>query len=135
MMLLIKNLGLQGLYSEPRRNLHSPTPGILIHLIGIHIVRLKSYFAESVEQAISRASKELGSEAMLVYSRESHAEARYLGSYEVVFSVPAGTSPEVNTDLDSTAGESKEGYLHPQPPPWTPKPPAEPSRDSCQCVM
>ena len=58
-------------------------------------MRLKSYFAESVDQAISRASKELGPEAMLVYSREAHPEARYLGSYEVVFrGCPGKTAKE-----------------------------------------
>ena len=52
-------------------------------------MRLKSYFAESVEAAVAQASKELGPEAMLVYSREAPEEARYLGCYEVVFSVPS----------------------------------------------
>ena len=51
-------------------------------------MRLKSYFADSVEEAIRQAGKELGSDAMLVYSREAPTEARYLGSYEVVFAVP-----------------------------------------------
>ncbi len=52
-------------------------------------MRLKSYFAETVEAALERARKELGPEAMLVYSREALPEARYLGSFEVVFAQPA----------------------------------------------
>jgi flagellar biosynthesis protein FlhF len=57
-------------------------------------MRLKSYFAESVEAAMEQARKELGPEAMLVYSREALPEARYLGSYEVVFSQPAKAAGE-----------------------------------------
>lgn len=52
-------------------------------------MRLKSYFAESVEAAIEQARKELGPEAMLLSSREALPEARYLGRYEVVFALPA----------------------------------------------
>lgn len=48
-------------------------------------MRLKSYFAATVEEAMTLASKELGGDAMLVYSREASPEARYLGQYEVVF--------------------------------------------------
>lgn len=52
-------------------------------------MRLKSYFAATVEEAISLASRELGDEAMLIYSRETLPEARYLGQYEVVFALEA----------------------------------------------
>jgi flagellar biosynthesis protein FlhF len=51
-------------------------------------MRLKSYFAASVESALQTASRELGEDAMLVYSRESSPEARHLGRYEVVFALP-----------------------------------------------
>jgi len=50
-------------------------------------MRLKSYFAATVEAAISLASRELGEDAMLVYSRETLPEARNLGHYEVVFAL------------------------------------------------
>jgi flagellar biosynthesis protein FlhF len=50
-------------------------------------MKLKSYFADGVEAAMEMASKELGSEAMLVYSRQASPEARHLGAYEVVFGV------------------------------------------------
>lgn len=52
-------------------------------------MRLKSYFAETIEAALEQARKELGPEAMLVYSREALPEARYLGRYEVVLALPA----------------------------------------------
>lgn len=59
-------------------------------------MRLKSYFAATVEAAMSLAAKELGDEAMLVYSREATSETRYLGRYEVVFSLPE--APEVKPE-------------------------------------
>ncbi|MBM3810696.1 MAG: hypothetical protein FJW20_03560 [Acidimicrobiia bacterium] len=52
-------------------------------------MRVKSYFAGTVEAAMALAGKELGVDAMLVYSRESAPEARYLGKYEVVFALPS----------------------------------------------
>ena len=48
---------------------------------------LRSYYAASVETAISQARRELGEDAMLVDSRPTGAQARHLGSYEVVFAV------------------------------------------------
>jgi len=51
-------------------------------------MKIKSYFAGSVEQAIQKARQELGTEAMLVTSRRAAAEARHLGAYEVVFGAP-----------------------------------------------
>ena len=48
-------------------------------------MRLKSYFAGTVESAICLARQELGEEAMLVSSRKALPEARHLGIYEVVF--------------------------------------------------
>jgi flagellar biosynthesis protein FlhF len=51
-------------------------------------MKIKSYFASSVEQAIQKARQELGAEAMLVTSRRAAVEARHLGAYEVVFGAP-----------------------------------------------
>jgi flagellar biosynthesis protein FlhF len=47
-------------------------------------MKLKSYFADTIEEAISLARREMGPEAMLVNSKRSNADARHLGSYEVV---------------------------------------------------
>lgn len=48
-------------------------------------MRLKSYFAGTVESAICLARQEMGDEAMLVSSRKTLPEAKHLGLYEVVF--------------------------------------------------
>src|SRR6478609_6411166 len=48
-------------------------------------MRLKSYFAGTVESAIRLARQEMGEEAMLVNSRRALPEARHMGAYEVVF--------------------------------------------------
>jgi len=56
-------------------------------------MRIKSYFAGSVEEAIQEARQELGQEAMLITSRRSAPESRHLGAYEVVFGVTASAAP------------------------------------------
>ena len=55
-------------------------------------MKLKSFFAESIEEAIGLARREMGPDAMLVHSKRSGAEARHLGAYEVVCA--ADTHPE-----------------------------------------
>ena len=52
-------------------------------------MKIKSYFADSVEQAIQEARQELGNDAMLITSRRSSPETRSLGAYEVVFGLNA----------------------------------------------
>jgi flagellar biosynthesis protein FlhF len=60
-------------------------------------MRIKSYFAPAVEDAIKQARQELGEEAMLVKTRRSMPEARHLGAYEVIFAaeVPEAAAGEV----------------------------------------
>jgi flagellar biosynthesis protein FlhF len=48
-------------------------------------MKIKSYFANTVEEAMAQARQELGPDAMLVNSRKSSIETRHLGVYEVVF--------------------------------------------------
>src|ERR1700722_16285288 len=55
-------------------------------------MKIKSYFASSVEQAIQEARQELGNDAMLITSRRSSPETRSLGAYEVVFGLNAPTA-------------------------------------------
>ena len=55
-------------------------------------MKIKSYFAASVEQAIQEARQELGTDAMLITSRRSSPETRSLGAYEVVFGLTAPTA-------------------------------------------
>ena len=50
-------------------------------------MRMKSYFAATVEGALNLARQELGPEAMLVNSRRTGLESRHLGDYEVVCAV------------------------------------------------
>jgi flagellar biosynthesis protein FlhF len=52
-------------------------------------MRIKSYFAASVQEAIESARAELGSDAMLLHSKKTEWELRSLGPYEVVFGVAA----------------------------------------------
>lgn len=47
-------------------------------------MKLKSFFANSIEEAIRQARQELGPDAMLVNSKRSGVEAQHLGMYEVV---------------------------------------------------
>lgn len=54
-------------------------------------MRLKSYFAPSVDEAIERARTELGPDAMLLNSRKIAAEQAHLGAYEVVFGITGET--------------------------------------------
>jgi flagellar biosynthesis protein FlhF len=55
-------------------------------------MKIKSYFASSVEQAVQEARQELGTDAMLITSRRSSPETRSLGAYEVVFGLHAPTA-------------------------------------------
>lgn len=56
-------------------------------------MKLKSYFADSMQAAMDKARTELGPDAMLISSRQTDAELRDIGAYEVVFGVsPAETS-------------------------------------------
>jgi flagellar biosynthesis protein FlhF len=67
-------------------------------------MRIKSYYSRTVEDAVSAARQELGTDAMLVNSRRAPVESCHLGEYEVVFA----------TDLPADdAGES--AVLCPRP--------------------
>lgn len=55
-------------------------------------MRVKSYFAESVEAAMASAAKEMGPDAVLITSRRNGADAQHLGAYEVVFGTTEDSS-------------------------------------------
>jgi flagellar biosynthesis protein FlhF len=55
-------------------------------------MKIKSYFARTVEDAVAQAREELGPEAMLVNSHKAEPEARDLGEYEVVFAADTGSA-------------------------------------------
>ncbi len=50
-------------------------------------MRMKSFFAPSVQDAMEQARQEMGPEALLVNSRKAPPEAQGLGEYEVVFAI------------------------------------------------
>jgi len=56
-------------------------------------MKIKSYFARTVEDAMEQAREELGPEAMLVNSRKAAPQTRELGEYEVVFAADTGSAP------------------------------------------
>lgn len=56
-------------------------------------MRLKTYYSESVDEALTRASAELGPEAMLVYARDTGPDSRHLGRSEAVFAAPHPGTP------------------------------------------
>ena len=64
-------------------------------------MKIKSYYARTVEDAMAAARQEMGGEAMLVNSRKAPVEARHLGEYEVVFASigTAGTTTEASLSL------------------------------------
>lgn len=51
-------------------------------------LKIKSYYARTVEDALVQASEEMGPDAILVHSRKTPLESRHLGPYEVVFALP-----------------------------------------------
>src|SRR5277367_2346829 len=60
-------------------------------------MQIKSYYADSVEQAILAARQDLGADAVLITSRRAAPDASARGAYEVVF----GTSPDRQTESGS----------------------------------
>jgi flagellar biosynthesis protein FlhF len=75
-------------------------------------MKIKSYFANTVEEAMAMARQELGPDAMLVNSRKAAIDTRHLGLYEVVFVIdapadstesPAGAAPSGSPTGDRLA--------------------------------
>ncbi|MBI3679853.1 MAG: hypothetical protein HY235_05595 [Acidobacteria bacterium] len=62
-------------------------------------MRLKSYYAPSVEAAMEQARAEIGGEALLLESRPSPPDASKLGAYEVVFALPENKPPSSEEPL------------------------------------
>ena len=81
-------------------------------------MRLKSYFAGTVESAMCLARQEMGEEAMLVNSRRSQPEARHLGAYEVVFA--ASQDPALEAAAARTAAAARPAKVEEAPAPATP---------------
>lgn len=91
-------------------------------------MRMKSYYAHSVQVAMEQARSEMGPDATLVTSHSTGPEARHLGEYEVVFATdlpdtpapvkreatsravdaPVSTQAQPTTDLDSMLTELRD---------------------------
>ncbi len=56
-------------------------------------MRLKTYFVDTVEEALLQARGEFGDDAMLVHSKRASSETEHLGRYEVVFAAPQNAKP------------------------------------------
>lgn len=63
-------------------------------------MQIKSYYADSVEQAIIAARQELGAEAVLIASRRAAPEASARGAYEVVFGTSAREQSRIASEAD-----------------------------------
>jgi len=69
-------------------------------------VRIKSYFAKSITEAMERARVELGPDAMIIASNKTAGDAMRLGAYEVVFGLADQASaaepekPQANEGLE-----------------------------------
>jgi len=66
-------------------------------------MRIKSYYANSVEDGMAMARTELGPDAMLVNSRRTPAETRHLGEYEVVIVTDLATAEIASLPAAMTA--------------------------------
>jgi hypothetical protein len=72
-------------------------------------MRIKSYFAPSVQSAIGLARKEFGDDVTLVTSHVAPLDARHLGEYEVVFAIEEPTAvAEVLKDASAEPFEFKQ---------------------------
>jgi flagellar biosynthesis protein FlhF len=73
-------------------------------------MKMKSYFAATVEAAMEQARREMGPEALLVNSRKAPPEAQGLGDYEVVFAVlqEGGGRPAAAAPAATAAGTAAE---------------------------
>lgn len=79
-------------------------------------LRIKSYYARSVEEAIGKASEELGSDAILVHSRKTPIESRHLGPYEVVFALSAKAEESSKAAVPEKQQPSTPSLREPPPP-------------------
>src|SRR3954447_19738867 len=70
-------------------------------------MRLKSYFAQSIGDAIESARLELGPEAMLLNSRRTSPEQNYLGEYEVVFGITGNPPAQKRSALAERPASTK----------------------------
>src|SRR5215831_10946431 len=66
---------------------------------------VKSYYARSIDEAVDRATYEIGPDAMLIDSRRSPTEARHIGEYEVRFAVPREDAKPAQAKTSAAASD------------------------------
>src|SRR5258706_9979331 len=86
-------------------------------------MKLKSYFAATVEAAMNMARLEMGADAMLVSTRRTDEQSRHLGDYEVVFaSMFSNDARTPATSLDGGAQRQTAAQILPLRAPPTDRP-------------
>jgi flagellar biosynthesis protein FlhF len=78
-------------------------------------MRIKSYFTNTVESAVSLARVELGSEALLISVRRTGPDTKEFGAYEVVFGLAATEPTPQPQTSESTATPDKSKTLRSVP--------------------
>src|SRR5690348_4644942 len=74
-------------------------------------MKIKSYFANSVEAGIAEARREFGPDAMLMNSRKSLAESRHLGEYEVVIACPKTIDTRQPSAVETPGGRTPDALV------------------------
>ncbi len=69
-------------------------------------MKLKSYFTDSIQDALEKARLELGPDAVLISSNGTGSDLRDLGSYEVVFGLPQANTQPPRTDPKRTSTQA-----------------------------
>lgn len=75
-------------------------------------MKLKSFFADSIEEALGLARREMGPDAMLVHSKRSSPDARHLGAYEVVCATEATADKECSPPPQPRPGTAAETLVN-----------------------
>jgi flagellar biosynthesis protein FlhF len=68
-------------------------------------MKLKSYFTNSIQDALEKARIELGPDAVLISSNRTGSDLKDLGSYEVVFGVPQPNTQRSPADSRLTSAQ------------------------------
>ena len=78
-------------------------------------MRIKSYFAKSVDDAMAQAREQLGDDAMLLNTRRLVSEAGLAGGYEVVFGIAEAAAEPAAPEPDLAAARLAErGIVRPK---------------------
>ncbi|MGH9632564.1 MAG: hypothetical protein ACRD7E_30020, partial [Bryobacteraceae bacterium] len=65
-------------------------------------MKIKSYFADTLAEAMDRARQELGPDAVIVTTRKTHPESKQTGRYEVVCGTLDGSGSAASVPRSQT---------------------------------